>query len=199
MTALAPVLEAFFTDRLMTHAGLRAPEHAALIARVLGIQPKRTTTTIVSFLTRGELGALLAAPTAALARPPQPHPAGLRRPDRTACLRTDRAGRARRPTRHRPHAYSRGKGPQRPRYAAPPRTGAPRSSRRTCPDRVVQQMLRPVRPPVPAAPGDTPPVHPRQLAGQRRHVLPRLQPRLGPGKARPQQRQRCHRNEKYSR
>ena len=55
------------------------------------------------------------------------------------------------------------------------------------PARVVQQPLRPVRRPVPAMPGDAPPVHPRQLAGQRRHVLARLQPRLGPGKARPQQ------------
>jgi hypothetical protein len=55
------------------------------------------------------------------------------------------------------------------------------------PDRVVQQPLDPVRRPVPAMPGDAPPVHPRQLAGQRRHILARLQPRLGPGKARPQQ------------
>jgi len=47
---------------LFRYASLRAPEHAALIGRVLAIQPKRTTTTIVSFLTRGELGALLAAP-----------------------------------------------------------------------------------------------------------------------------------------
>ena len=55
------------------------------------------------------------------------------------------------------------------------------------PARVVQQPLGPVRRPVPAAPGDAPPVHPRQLAGQRRHVLAGLQPRLGPGKTRPQQ------------
>jgi integrase/recombinase XerD len=47
---------------LFRYASLRAPEHAALIGRVLAIQPKRTTTTIVSFLTRGELDALLAAP-----------------------------------------------------------------------------------------------------------------------------------------
>src|SRR5271157_1967494 len=47
---------------LFRYASLRAPEHAALIGRVLAIQPKRTTTTIVSFLTRGELNALLAAP-----------------------------------------------------------------------------------------------------------------------------------------
>ena len=47
---------------LFRYASLRAPEHAALIGRVLAIQPKRTTTTIVSFLTRGELDTLLAAP-----------------------------------------------------------------------------------------------------------------------------------------
>jgi integrase/recombinase XerD len=47
---------------LFRYASLRAPEHAALIGRVLAIQPKRTATTIVSFLTRGELNALLAAP-----------------------------------------------------------------------------------------------------------------------------------------
>jgi integrase/recombinase XerD len=47
---------------LFRYASLRAPQHAALIGRVLAIQPKRTTTTIVSFLTRGELDALLAAP-----------------------------------------------------------------------------------------------------------------------------------------
>lgn len=47
---------------LFRYASLRAPEHAALISRVLAIQPKRTVTTIVSFLTRSELDALLAAP-----------------------------------------------------------------------------------------------------------------------------------------
>jgi integrase/recombinase XerD len=47
---------------LFRYASLRAPEHAALIGRVLAIQPKRTATTIVSFLTRDELSALLAAP-----------------------------------------------------------------------------------------------------------------------------------------
>jgi integrase/recombinase XerD len=47
---------------LFRYASLRAPEHAALIGRVLQIQPKRTTTTIVSFLTRGELDTLLSAP-----------------------------------------------------------------------------------------------------------------------------------------
>lgn len=136
MTALAPILEAFFTDRLMTQQGvsphtiasyrdtfklllgflhartgklpaqldltdvdavvigdflqhletdrgntvasrntrlaaihslfrytsLRVPQHANLISRVLAIQTKRTAKTIVNFLSRTELDALLAAP-----------------------------------------------------------------------------------------------------------------------------------------
>jgi integrase len=106
---------------LFRYASLRAPEHAALIGRVLAIQPKRTTTTIVSFLTRGELDALLAAPDPGrLARAPRPRPAGLRRPDRTARLRTDRACHARRPPRHRPARLLPRKGTQRPRHAAHP-------------------------------------------------------------------------------
>ena len=40
---------------------------------------------------------------------------------------------------------------------------------------------------VPGMLGDRPPVPPRQLADQRRHVLPRLQPRLCPDEARLQQ------------
>ena len=47
---------------LFRYASLRAPEHAALISRVLAIQPKRTATTIVSYLTPAELDALFAAP-----------------------------------------------------------------------------------------------------------------------------------------
>jgi site-specific recombinase XerD len=47
---------------LFRYAALRAPEHAALISRVLGIQAKRTATTIVSYLQPAELDALLAAP-----------------------------------------------------------------------------------------------------------------------------------------
>jgi hypothetical protein len=57
------------------------------------------------------------------------------------------------------------------------------------PARVIQQPLGPVRRPVSVLPGDTPPVHPGQLADQCRYVLACLQPRLGPGKARPQQTQ----------
>jgi site-specific recombinase XerD len=47
---------------LFRYASLRAPEHANLISRVLAIQTKRTATTIVNFLNRVELDALLAAP-----------------------------------------------------------------------------------------------------------------------------------------
>ena len=39
---------------LFRYASLRAPEHAALIARVLAIPAKRTDTTIVCFLTQDE-------------------------------------------------------------------------------------------------------------------------------------------------
>ena len=49
---------------LFRYASLRAPEHAALIARVLAIPAKRTGTTIVCFLTRDELDALIAAAAA---------------------------------------------------------------------------------------------------------------------------------------
>jgi integrase/recombinase XerD len=47
---------------LYHYAGLRHPEHAALIARVLAIPPKRADTPIITFLTEEELDALLAAP-----------------------------------------------------------------------------------------------------------------------------------------
>jgi site-specific recombinase XerD len=47
---------------LFRYASLQAPEHADLIGRVLAIQTKPTTTTIVTFLDRVELDALLAAP-----------------------------------------------------------------------------------------------------------------------------------------
>lgn len=43
-------------------ASYRHPEHAALIARVLAISAKRTNRPVVSFLTRQEVDALLAAP-----------------------------------------------------------------------------------------------------------------------------------------
>jgi integrase/recombinase XerD len=44
------------------YAGLRHPEHAALIARVLAIPSKRCEQTDVSYLTRPEINAMLAAP-----------------------------------------------------------------------------------------------------------------------------------------
>ncbi len=47
---------------LFSYAALRCPEHAATIGRVLAIPPKRTDTTIVCFLTRTEVEALLASP-----------------------------------------------------------------------------------------------------------------------------------------
>jgi integrase/recombinase XerD len=47
---------------LFRYASLRAPEHANQISRVLSIQTKRATTTIVNFLNPTELDALLAAP-----------------------------------------------------------------------------------------------------------------------------------------
>jgi len=47
---------------LFRYAALKAPEHAALISRVLDIQAKRTATTIVSYLQPAELDALLAGP-----------------------------------------------------------------------------------------------------------------------------------------
>jgi site-specific recombinase XerD len=47
---------------LFRFAALRHPEHAALIARVLAIPPKRFDRTIVPFLERAEIDALLAAP-----------------------------------------------------------------------------------------------------------------------------------------
>lgn len=47
---------------LFRYAALNCPEHADLIARVLAIPNKRPDTTIVTFLTRPEADALLAAP-----------------------------------------------------------------------------------------------------------------------------------------
>lgn len=47
---------------LFDYAALRCPEHAGLIAQVLAIPAKRSPTTIVTFLTRPEAQALLAAP-----------------------------------------------------------------------------------------------------------------------------------------
>lgn len=54
------------------------------------------------------------------------------------------------------------------------------------PNRVVEQPLRRVRSQVAGMLGDGPPVLARQIADQRRHVLPCLDKWLHPGKARPQ-------------
>jgi site-specific recombinase XerD len=47
---------------LFRYAALHAPEHAAVISRVLAIPPKRSDRAIVCFLTAAEIDALLAAP-----------------------------------------------------------------------------------------------------------------------------------------
>jgi integrase/recombinase XerD len=47
---------------LFRYAALQAPEHLNLISRVLDIQTKRTTTTIISYLTSAELDVFLTAP-----------------------------------------------------------------------------------------------------------------------------------------
>lgn len=47
---------------LFHYAALRAPDHLNLISRVLAIQAKRTTTTIISSLTSAELDVFLSAP-----------------------------------------------------------------------------------------------------------------------------------------
>lgn len=47
---------------LFRYAALRHPEHAELIQRVLAIPPKRFARALISFLTRPEVEALLAAP-----------------------------------------------------------------------------------------------------------------------------------------
>lgn len=47
---------------LFRYAALQAPEHLNLISRVLAIQAKRTTTTLVSYLTNAELDVFLSAP-----------------------------------------------------------------------------------------------------------------------------------------
>jgi integrase/recombinase XerD len=47
---------------LFSYAALRCPEHAATIGRVLAIPPKRTDSTVVSFLSGDEVQAILASP-----------------------------------------------------------------------------------------------------------------------------------------
>jgi site-specific recombinase XerD len=47
---------------LFRHAALHHPEHAALIARVLAVQPRRAVQTPIGYLTEAEADALLASP-----------------------------------------------------------------------------------------------------------------------------------------
>ena len=47
---------------LFRHAAVRHPEHAALISRVIAVPTKRFDRAIVTYLTAGEVDALLAAP-----------------------------------------------------------------------------------------------------------------------------------------
>jgi integrase len=54
---------------LFRHAALGHPEHAALIARVLAIQPRKPSRKTVAWLAEDEADALLAAPD------PRPGPA----------------------------------------------------------------------------------------------------------------------------
>ena len=68
-------------------ASFRHPEHAALIQRVLAIPEKRSDRAVVTFLTRPEIEALLAAPESLhLARSARPRPAPACRPDRPPSL-----------------------------------------------------------------------------------------------------------------
>ena len=71
-----------------------------------------------------------------------------------------------------------------------PRHGEPahhRHRREGVPDCPVEQPLRPVRRAVPRTLGDRPPIPSAQVARHRGGVLARLQPRLRPREARPQQ------------
>ena len=87
---------------LFRHAAWQAPEHAATIQRVLAISGKRTSTTVISFLTDEEAQALLDAPDPAdLDRPTRQHAAPGRAAHRPARLRTHPADLRRRPPRPR--------------------------------------------------------------------------------------------------
>jgi site-specific recombinase XerD len=81
---------------LFSFAALRHPEHAADIARVLAIPPKRSDQTIVTFLTSTETEALLAAPDRATRTGRRDHAwillaiqTGLRASELTALTRRD--------------------------------------------------------------------------------------------------------------
>jgi len=83
---------------LFRFAALRAPEQAALIARVLAIPERKTDRALVCFLTRLETQALLDSPDRDTASgPPRPRSAHPGRPDRATgfrdhCLGLRRSG-----------------------------------------------------------------------------------------------------------
>src|SRR5262249_48001174 len=73
------------------YAALRHPEHAAVIQQVLAIPQKRFDRAVVSFLTRIEVDALIAAPDRSTwERTARLRPVGGRRSDWAARLRTHR-------------------------------------------------------------------------------------------------------------
>jgi site-specific recombinase XerD len=74
------------------YAALEAPAHSAQIQRVLAIPSKRFTRTLVQFLTRAEVEALLArAGSAHLVWPARSRLSPRGGPDRSARVRNDRA------------------------------------------------------------------------------------------------------------
>ena len=92
---------------LFRYAALRHPEHAAVIARVLAIPPKRFDKALITYLTEQEITALLAAPDQATwtgrrdhALLPRPADAGL--PDRAARHRAHQPDHRRRAPGNRP-------------------------------------------------------------------------------------------------
>lgn len=87
---------------LFRYAALRHPEHAAVIARVLAIPPKRFERRLITFLTEPEVEALLAAPgrTTWTGRR-ESHPACARGPDGATRVGADWPARHRRPPGHR--------------------------------------------------------------------------------------------------
>jgi hypothetical protein len=86
---------------LFRFAALRHPEHAAVIARVLAIPPKRFDRALISYLTGPRDRRAARRPRQDhLDRPSRPHPADPRDPDRPAAVRADRAALRRPPPRH---------------------------------------------------------------------------------------------------
>ena len=64
---------------LFRYAALQAPDHAALIQRVLAFPSKRTSRTIICYLTRDEMHALLAIQLQAISYQAQRHHRGITR------------------------------------------------------------------------------------------------------------------------